>query len=60
VESDRPQHDRLAVSFIAQQYSSATFNSLRYHPSKEKKLRAFTESLFQLFYLLRLCKFEIV
>ena len=29
-------------------------------PARKKKLRAFTESLFKLFYLLRLCKFEIV
>ena len=36
VETDRPQHDRSAVSVIAQQYSSATFVSWHLHYSKEK------------------------
>ena len=30
-ESDRPQHDSSTASVIAQQYSSATFFSLRFH-----------------------------
>jgi hypothetical protein len=35
LEPDRPQHDRPAASVIAQQYSSATFVSLRSHSWKE-------------------------
>jgi hypothetical protein len=31
-----PQHDRPAACVIAQQYSSATFVSLRSHPRREK------------------------
>jgi len=37
MEHDRPQHDRLpVVTVIAQQYSSATFVSLRFHKRKAK------------------------
>jgi len=36
LESDRQQHDCPAVIVIVQQYSSATFVSLRYHYHKEK------------------------
>ena len=35
MELDRPQHDRPAACVIAQQYSSATFYSLRFHSHKE-------------------------
>jgi hypothetical protein len=35
-EADRPQHDRPAACVIAQQYSSATFVSLRFISRKEK------------------------
>jgi hypothetical protein len=36
LEPDRPQHDRHAASVIAQQYSSATCDALRFHYRKEK------------------------
>jgi hypothetical protein len=36
LEPDRPQHDRPIACVIAQQHSSATFVSLRYHSRKEK------------------------
>jgi len=36
LEPDRPQHDRLAASVIAQQYSSAIAASLRSHCRNEK------------------------
>jgi hypothetical protein len=36
LEPDRPQHDRTTARVIAQQYSSATFVSLRFHSVKEK------------------------
>jgi hypothetical protein len=40
-ELDRPQNDRPVVRVIAQQYSSATFFSLRFHPKKEKHCARF-------------------
>jgi hypothetical protein len=36
LEPDRLQHDRPAACVIAQQYSSATFVSLRFHSRREK------------------------
>ena len=36
LEPDRPQHDRFAACVIAQQYSSATLVSLRFHSRKEQ------------------------
>jgi hypothetical protein len=36
LEPDRPQHDNLAARVIAQQYSFATFISLRFRSHKEK------------------------
>jgi hypothetical protein len=37
VEADRPQHGRPPpASVIAQQYSSATFGTMRFHSRKEK------------------------
>jgi hypothetical protein len=36
MKPDRPQHDRPATFVIAQQYSSATFVSMRFHSRKEK------------------------
>jgi hypothetical protein len=36
LENDRPQHDGIAACVIAQQYSSVTFVSLRFHSRKEK------------------------
>jgi len=36
LELHTPQHDSPATCFIAQQYSSATFVSLRSHSLKEK------------------------
>jgi len=36
MEPDRPQHDLPAAFVIAQQYSSATFVTLRVHYHKEK------------------------
>jgi hypothetical protein len=35
MEPDRPQRDRRAACVIAQQYSSATFVSMRFHSCKE-------------------------
>jgi hypothetical protein len=37
----RPQHDRFAASVIAQQYSAATFVSLRFHSRRWKFRHAF-------------------
>jgi hypothetical protein len=39
METDRPQHERPTAYVIAQQYSSATLISLRFHSCKEKFLR---------------------
>jgi hypothetical protein len=36
MEPDRPQQERPAACVIAQQYSSTTFDSLRFHSLKEK------------------------
>jgi hypothetical protein len=36
LEPDRPQYDRTAACVIAQQYSSVTSLSLRFHHRKEK------------------------
>jgi len=36
LEPDWPQHDHLAVSIITQQYSAATFVSLRFHSYMER------------------------
>jgi hypothetical protein len=36
MEPGRPQHTHPAACVIAQQYSSATFVSLRFHSDKEK------------------------
>jgi len=55
VDNDRTQHDRTATCIIAQQYSSVTFASLRFHSRKEKfgvrvKLK---KSLFNLFLIFK-------
>jgi hypothetical protein len=41
MEPDRPQHDRPAACVIAQQYSSATFVTLRFSSPQRKFRRAF-------------------
>jgi hypothetical protein len=46
LELDTPQHDRPTVCFIAKQYSSATFVSLRSHSIKKKYRRAFKNVIF--------------
>jgi len=51
---DRPQYDRPAACVIAQQYSSATFVSLRFHYRKKKFVR-FSKILFQCFTSLKRC-----
>jgi hypothetical protein len=49
LEPDRPQHDRSAASVIAQQYSCATFASLRSRSRKEKFGRRLKKVLFKSF-----------
>jgi hypothetical protein len=52
MERDRPQYDSPAVFVIAQQCSSATFFSLRYHSRKEKLGAIFKNLIFLFFYFL--------
>jgi hypothetical protein len=52
MEPDRPQGDHLAACVIAQQYSPATFVSLRFHFRKEKfgaRFKCVTMSFFTRF-----------
>jgi hypothetical protein len=59
LELDRPQRDRPAACVIAQQYSYATFVSLRFHFHQEK-FGAFFKDVTNLFsYPLKLRKCEI-
>jgi hypothetical protein len=46
LEPDRPQHDCPAACVIAQQYSSDTFGSLRFHLHKGKNLLRVSKLLF--------------
>jgi hypothetical protein len=63
LEHDLSQYDRHAACVISQQYSSATFFSLRFHLGKEK-VGAFQQCIISvsspLFVtLLKVCKFGI-
>jgi hypothetical protein len=48
-ELDWPQHDHPALNVIAQQYSSATFVSLRFHSRKTKFGALFKNMFFSIF-----------
>jgi hypothetical protein len=50
MEPDRPQHDRPAASVVAQQYSSFSFISLRFHCCKQKFGTIKKLLLYQLFF----------
>jgi hypothetical protein len=59
LELNRPQHERPAACVIAQQYSSATFVSLRTH-SRKKKNSAYIFKMFLFhFNFLKLYDYEI-
>jgi hypothetical protein len=70
LESHRPQNHHLAACVFAQQYSSATFISLRFHSRKEKFSAHFKHIIISIFYFfeivslklsdLKLCKSESV
>ena len=49
METDRPQHERPTAYVIAQQYSSATLISLRFHSRKEKFLTISKKKICQFF-----------
>jgi len=51
-ETGRPHYDRPTACVIAQQYSSATFVSLRFQYRKEK-IRALFKNIFSVFYFIK-------
>ena len=60
MEPDRPQQDLSATYVIAQQYSSATFVSLRFSVSQGKIRSAFERCYYLNFFTsLKVRKFEI-
>ena len=56
---DRPQHDGPSTCVTAQQYSSATLVSLRFHYLKEDSARVPKILLSVVSYFLKLASFEI-
>jgi len=46
METDRPQHDVPVACVIAQQYSSATFVSLRLEPHQKRNAALFKSAIF--------------
>jgi hypothetical protein len=59
LQSDWQQYDRPNACVIAQQYSSATFVSLHFHPHKEKFGACLNNFIiYFFFYFLKVRKFE--
>jgi hypothetical protein len=58
LESDRPHHACAAADVIAEQYSSATFVSLRSH-SRNKESGTFQKCPFLHFHFKKMSEFEI-
>jgi hypothetical protein len=56
---DQPQHDGPSTCVTAQQYSSATFVSLRFHYFKENSARVSKILLHAFSYILKLASLEI-
>jgi hypothetical protein len=56
---DRPQHDGPSTCVTAQQYSSATFVSLRFHYLKQNSARVSKILLHDISYILNLASLEI-
>jgi hypothetical protein len=54
MELDLPQHDCLAACVIAQQYSSATLVSWRFHSRKQKFAARFKNATIRFFYFFKI------
>ena len=50
IEPDRPQHERPAAPVVAQQYSSATFISQRFHTRQGKVWRSYKNIIDSFFF----------